>query len=61
MSIVMLNATTALAVTRTSIASGPWSTVGTWTPSGVPAAGDDAIIAAGHTITMTAVNTVWRR
>ncbi len=39
------------AVTTTSTGSGNWSTGGTW-DSGVPTAGDDAVIAAGHTVTV---------
>lgn len=42
----------ALAVTKTSTGSGNWNTAGTWSPSGVPASGDDVIIANGHTVTV---------
>ena len=43
---------TALADTHTSVASGNWNTNGTWDKNAVPAAGDDVIIASGHTVTM---------
>ena len=36
--------------TITSVGTGAWSASGTW-DSGVPADGDDVVIAAGHTIT----------
>jgi hypothetical protein len=36
--------------TRTSTKSGDWSSAGTW-DSGVPADGDDVVIASGHTVT----------
>ncbi|MFL5752690.1 MAG: beta strand repeat-containing protein, partial [Bacteroidia bacterium] len=38
--------------TITSLASGNWATVGTWSTGTVPGAGDIVIVAAGHTITM---------
>lgn len=41
-----------VAVTKTSTGSGSWSIAGTWSPSGVPAAGDNVVIASGHTVTM---------
>ncbi len=37
-------------VVKTSTGSGSWGTSSLWSPSGVPAAGDHVIIAAGHTI-----------
>lgn len=42
--------------TKTSTGSGNWNTAGSWSPSGVPANGDDVIIAAGHNVTVD-VNT----
>jgi autotransporter-associated beta strand protein len=45
------------AVTKTSTGTGLWNTAATWSPSGVPAAGDEVIIASGHTVTLD-VNTV---
>ena len=40
--------------TRTSVASGNWSTASTWSPAGVPGSSDNLVIAAGHTVTLTA-------
>jgi autotransporter-associated beta strand protein len=40
--------------TRTSVATGNWSTASTWSPSGIPAPGDNVVIAASHTVTLTA-------
>jgi hypothetical protein len=40
------------AVTKTSTGSGNWSSSSTWSPSGVPANGDDVIIATGNTVTI---------
>ena len=40
--------------TRTSVASGNWSTASTWSPAGVPGASDNVIIANGHTVSLTA-------
>ncbi len=50
----LLSIITAKAVTKTSAGTGSWNTAGTWNPSGVPANGDDVIIAAGHIITIDA-------
>lgn len=56
--IFLLVTTPAFAVTKTSnvASTGNWNTAGSWSPSGVPAAGDDVIIAAGDTINLN-VNT----
>ncbi|HEX5652381.1 MAG TPA: T9SS type A sorting domain-containing protein [Chitinophagaceae bacterium] len=40
------------AVTKTSTGDGSWSQNGTWSPAGEPVAGDDVIIAAGHTVVL---------
>lgn len=40
------------AVNRVSITSGNWASAGTWSPAGIPAAGDNITIAATHIITM---------
>lgn len=40
------------AVTKTSTGSGNWNNGNTWSPSGVPATGDNVIILAGHTVTI---------
>lgn len=45
------------AVTKTSVASGTWTTASTWSPSGAPANTDDIIISDGHTITFSANTT----
>ena len=39
--------------TRTSVGSGLWSAAGTW-DTGVPADGDDVVIASGHIVTFNA-------
>jgi autotransporter-associated beta strand protein len=39
--------------TKTSTGSGAWTTPSRWTPSGVPASGDNVVIAAGHTVTLS--------
>ncbi len=39
--------------TITSVGSGNWATAGTW-DAGVPADGDDVVIASGHTVTFNA-------
>ncbi|MBK8465224.1 MAG: proprotein convertase P-domain-containing protein [Chloracidobacterium sp.] len=44
--------------TKTSTGTGPWTTSGTWTPSGVPGAGDVVCIANGHTVTIAASTTI---
>jgi hypothetical protein len=50
--LLLLLPNTASAITRTSNVSpsGSWNTAASWTPNGVPANGDDVIIAAGDTI-----------
>lgn len=40
------------AATKTSITSGNWGTASVWSPSGVPVAGDNVIIASGHSINL---------
>ncbi|MCC6383688.1 MAG: hypothetical protein LC117_06145 [Bacteroidia bacterium] len=49
---VTLFSTSVFSATKTSKASGNWGTASTWNPTGVPASGDDVIIAAGHTVTV---------
>jgi hypothetical protein len=46
----------AYGVNKSSTGTGNWNTAGTWTPSGVPAAGDVVTILSGHTVTVN-VNT----
>src|ERR1043165_2643241 len=46
-----------LAATKTSAATSNWNTPATWSPSGVPAAGDDVIIHSGHVITVDGTDT----
>lgn len=38
--------------TKVSTASGNWNTAGTWSPSGVPGAGDAVAILSGHNVTL---------
>ena len=42
------------AASKTSISSGNWNTAATWSPSGVPAAGDTVIIVSPYNVTVTA-------
>jgi hypothetical protein len=46
------------AQTRTSVQSGIWSNKNTWDCNCIPASTDNAIIAAGHTVTFNTANTV---
>lgn len=55
---MILGSIEANAVTKTSTGTGNWNTAGTWSPNGVPAAGDDVVIAAGHTVTIDLSTTV---
>lgn len=48
----LLTVNVSMAVTKTSTGTGSWGTAGTWSPSGVPLAGDDVVIASGHTVTV---------
>jgi hypothetical protein len=50
-----LFAHTLYAASKTSAGSGDWNSSSTWTPAGVPAAGDVVTIASGHTVTVTNV------
>ncbi|HLP20569.1 MAG TPA: hypothetical protein VK174_09725, partial [Chitinophagales bacterium] len=45
------------AATKTSAATGNWSAAATWSPSGVPAPGDDVIIRGGHVVTVNGAYT----
>ncbi|HAD33551.1 MAG TPA: hypothetical protein DCF44_03500, partial [Chitinophagaceae bacterium] len=49
---LLLGNSAAYAVLKTSTGSGSWTTAATWSPSGVPAAGDDVVILTGHTVTL---------
>ena len=44
-------------VTKTSTGSASWGIASTWSPSGVPAANDHVVIAASHTVTLSAAVT----
>lgn len=53
--IIGMLSNTLFAATKTSTGSGNWTTGGSWTPSGSPAAGDVINIETGHTITVSSV------
>ena len=42
------------AATKTSVASGNWSSAAVWNPAGVPGNNDAVIVAAGTTVTLDA-------
>jgi G8 domain len=46
-----------IAATKTSTGSTNWGTNSTWSPSGVPTASDDVIIAANHTVSQNVNST----
>jgi MSHA biogenesis protein MshQ len=52
--LLMLPAGLIHAANKTSVASGNWNSAATWSPPGVPAAGDKATIATGTTVTVNA-------
>src|SRR5579862_4091143 len=45
------------AATKTSVATGNWSSAATWSPSGVPASTDNVIIHGGNVVTIDGVDT----
>jgi hypothetical protein len=45
---------TSTAGNKTSTSSGNWNSAGTWSPSGVPSAGDNVTIANGHVVQINA-------
>lgn len=49
---------TLTAQTRTSVQSGNWSTASTWDCTCVPGTTEDAVIASGHTVTLTGATTI---
>ena len=44
--------TNSFAATKTSVANGNWSSAATWSPSGVPASGDDVVISGNYIVTI---------
>ncbi|HEX5002448.1 MAG TPA: T9SS type A sorting domain-containing protein [Bacteroidia bacterium] len=40
------------AITRTSVASGPFNSANTWYPAGIPATADNIVIASGNTVSV---------
>ncbi|MCB9174560.1 MAG: fibronectin type III domain-containing protein [Flavobacteriales bacterium] len=53
-SAVLGNQATNAAGNKISVSSGNWNQASRWSPSGVPTAGDNVIIANGHTVTINA-------
>lgn len=51
--ILLLTFSKSFAVTKTSTGSTAWNTASTWSPSGIPASGDDVIILDGHNISVS--------
>lgn len=57
--LIVLFATFAvLAQTRTSVQSGDWTSTSTWDCTCVPGNTEDAVIASGHTVTLTGATTI---
>jgi len=54
LNILMLNGNQALAVNRVSVATGNYSQAATWSPAGIPQAGDQLTIQNGHVVTVDA-------
>lgn len=50
-------ATSLPAALKTAAADGNWTSAATWSPSGVPAAGDDVVIPAGRLVTYDSTST----
>lgn len=50
--ILLFVSSSAVAATKTAAATGNWSSASTWSPSGVPASGDDVVIEDGYTVTL---------
>ncbi|MCW3078005.1 MAG: hypothetical protein JWO32_2614 [Bacteroidetes bacterium] len=48
---------TTIAGSRVSVATGNWSAAATWSPLGVPSAGEDVTIANGHVVSITSTAT----
>ncbi|KAA3608460.1 MAG: T9SS C-terminal target domain-containing protein [Calditrichaeota bacterium] len=55
--LMLIMSTAVFAGTKTSAGTGNWNTAGTWTPSGVPGAGDEVVIANTHTVTLDLAST----
>ncbi|KAF5434797.1 G8 domain-containing protein, partial [Candidatus Methanophagaceae archaeon] len=55
--VILITSLNVFSATITSIGTGDWSNAATW-DAGVPVAGDDVIIAAGHTVTLNQDATV---
>ena len=41
------------AIVYSSVASGNWNNMATWSPAGIPGAGDDVTVSSVHTVTLT--------
>lgn len=46
------------AVVKTTVASGNWNNAAIWSPSGVPAASDQAVISSGNNVTVSSTQTI---
>lgn len=55
---ILLTFQFASAATRTSVQNGYWSVATTWNPAGIPAAGDNIVVANGNTVTLDADQTI---
>jgi hypothetical protein len=58
LAVLFVVSSNASAATFTSSGSGNWNVSGTWGGAGIPAAGDNAVISAGHTVSLVGATTI---